>query len=53
MKEIKSLKNQIIQLARRLNTQKGRIESCKYLIEGFEAIDWALQAGIDIEKKFC
>jgi RNA methyltransferase, TrmH family len=49
MQEIKSLKNEIIQLARNLNTKKGRIQSNKYLIEGFEAIDWALQAGVDID----
>lgn len=47
--EIKSLKDDRIQLARSLTSLKHRQETGKFLIEGFEAIEWALQAGIEIE----
>jgi hypothetical protein len=36
--EITSLKDNRIQLARSLNTLKGRLENGKFLIEGNEAI---------------
>ncbi len=49
MKEIKSLKDSRIQLAQQLSTRKGRIESGKFLIEGLEAIQWALEADISID----
>lgn len=47
--EITSLKDDKIQLAKSLNTQKGRIEKEKCLIEGLEAIDWAIESGIKID----
>jgi hypothetical protein len=45
LQEITSVKDNRIQLARSLNTLKGRLESGKFLIEGNEAIDWALNSG--------
>lgn len=45
-KEILSLKDERIQLARSLNSQKGRIGKGKFLIEGTEAIDWAINSEI-------
>ncbi len=47
--EITSLKDDRIQLAKSLSSLKGRIDSGKFLIEGFEAIEWAINAGIRID----
>lgn len=49
IKEIVSLKDERIQLARSLNSQKGRIEKGKFLIEGTEAIDWAIDSEIVLD----
>lgn len=46
---ITSLKDDKIQLAKSLNCQKGRIENRKFLIEGLEAIDWAIESDIKID----
>ncbi len=47
--EITSLKDDKIQLAKSLNCLKGRTENRKFLIEGLEAVDWAIDSGIDID----
>ena len=49
IKEITSLKDNKIQLAKSLNCQRGRIENRKFLIEGLEAIDWAIESDIKID----
>ncbi len=49
IKEITSLKDDKIQLAKSVNCQKGRIEKGKFLIEGLEAIDWAIESDIKID----
>ncbi len=49
IKEITSLKDNKIQLAKSVNCQKGRIEKGKFLIEGLEAIDWAIESDIKID----
>jgi RNA methyltransferase, TrmH family len=49
IEEIKSLKHEKIQLARKLNSQKGREQLGKFLAEGFEAVEWALKAGKRID----
>lgn len=49
IREITSLKDEKIQLAKSLSSSKGRIDSGKFLIEGFEAIDWAINSGIRID----
>ncbi len=49
IEEITSLKDENIQLAKSINCQKGRIENNKFLIEGFEAIDWAIESKISID----
>jgi TrmH family RNA methyltransferase len=49
IQEITSLKDEKIQLAKSLSSAKGRIDSGKFLIEGFEAIDWAINSGIRID----
>lgn len=49
MEEIKSLKDQKIQLAKSLNSLKGRVEIGKFLIEGSNAIDWAIDSGVEID----
>lgn len=49
IQEISSLKDEKIQLAKSLNSLKERIVSCKFLIEGFEAIEWAINSGIKID----
>jgi RNA methyltransferase, TrmH family len=49
IQEITSLKDDKIQLAKSLNSLKGRTDSGKFLIEGFEAIEWSLNAGIRID----
>jgi len=50
--EIKSLKDDKIQLAKSINCQKGRIEKGKFLIEGLEVIDWAIESNIKIDFVF-
>lgn len=52
IQEITSLKDDKIQLAKSLNSLKGRIDNAKFLIEGFEAIEWAIHAGIQIDFIF-
>jgi RNA methyltransferase, TrmH family len=52
LKEITSLKDDKIQLARSLNSLAGRKKSGKFLIEGIEALDWAIDAGVKIEFIF-
>ena len=47
--EITSLKDDKIQLAKSLNSIKGRMATGKFLIEGVEAIGWALDAEINID----
>lgn len=49
IEEITSLKDERIQLAKSVNSQKGRIEKQKFLIEGFEAIDWAIDSKINLD----
>ncbi len=49
IKEIVSLKDDRIQLARSLNSLKVRIEKDKFLIEGKEAIEWAIDSDIAID----
>jgi RNA methyltransferase, TrmH family len=49
IEEITSLKDDRIQLAKSVNSQKGRIEKGKFLIEGLEAIDWAIDSGIKLD----
>jgi RNA methyltransferase, TrmH family len=49
IQEIISLKDEKIQLAKSLSSLKGRIDSGKFLIEGFEAIEWAIHSGISID----
>lgn len=49
IQEITSLKDEKIQLAKSLSSSKGRIDSGKFLIEGFEAIEWAINSGIRID----
>jgi len=49
IEDITSLKDDKIQLAKSLNCQKGRIENRKFLIEGLEAIDWAIESDIKID----
>lgn len=49
IEEITSLKDDKIQLAKSLNCQKGRIENKKFLIEGLEAIDWAIESDMKID----
>lgn len=49
IEEITSLKDERIQLAKSVNSQKGRIEKKKFLIEGLEAIDWAIDSGIELD----
>lgn len=49
IQEITSLKDDKIQLAKKLNSLKGRMDSGKFLIEGFEAVEWSLDAGIKID----
>lgn len=49
IEEITSLKDERIQLAKSVNSQKGRIEKQKFLIEGLEAIDWAIDSGIELD----
>jgi TrmH family RNA methyltransferase len=46
---IKSLKDSRIQLARELNSSKGRAKSNKFLIEGSESILWAIESGVAID----
>jgi RNA methyltransferase, TrmH family len=43
--EINSLKDEKIQIARNLNTFKGRIGSGLFLIESQEALNWAIESG--------
>ena len=52
MQEIRSLKDERIQFARSLSTAKGRIAQRRFLIEGAEALQWALDAGVRIESLF-
>ena len=47
--EITSLKDKRIQNAKELSSLKGRLNSGKILIEGFEAITWAIQSGIELD----
>lgn len=49
IEEITSLKDERIQLAKSVNSQKGRIEKQKFLIEGVEAIDWAIDSEIRLD----
>lgn len=49
IEEITSLKDERIQLAKSVNSQKGRIEKQKFLIEGLEAIDWAIDSEIKLD----
>ena len=49
IQEITSLKDDKIQLAKSLSSSKGRIDSGKFLIEGNEAIEWAINSGIKID----
>ena len=49
IEEITSLKDERIQLAKSVNSQKGRIEKQKFLIEGIEAIDWAIDSEIKLD----
>ena len=49
IEEITSLKDDRIQLAKSVNSLKGRIVKQKFLIEGFEAIDWAIESGIELD----
>lgn len=49
IEEIASLKDERIQLAKSVNSQKGRIEKQKFLIEGLEAIDWAIDSGVKLD----
>ena len=50
--EIRSLKDERIQLAKSLNSSKGRIAQRKFLIEGQEALQWALDAGVLLDFIF-
>jgi hypothetical protein len=52
IQEITSLKDDKIQLAKSLNFLKGRTDKAKFLIEGFETIEWAIHAGIQIDFIF-
>jgi hypothetical protein len=52
IQEITSLKDDKIQLGKSLNSLKGRTDKAKFLIEGFEAIEWAIHAGIQIDFIF-
>jgi len=52
MEKITSLKDVRIQSARSLNSRNGRISSGKFLIEGSEAIDWAIGAGVRLDCIF-
>jgi RNA methyltransferase, TrmH family len=47
--ELTSLKDKKIQLAKSLSSLKGRMGNKKILIEGFEAIEWAVNSGIEID----
>jgi TrmH family RNA methyltransferase len=47
--EITSLKDEHIQFAKGLNTLKGRLSGQKILIEGIEAINWAIQSNVEID----
>ena len=49
IEEITSLKDSKIQLAKSLSSLKGRNENKKFLIEGLEAIKWALDSGVQID----
>ncbi|MBN2038503.1 MAG: hypothetical protein JW864_00575 [Spirochaetes bacterium] len=49
IEEITSLKNELIQSAKSLSTLSGRISAGKFLIEGSEAINWAITSGITID----
>lgn len=51
--ELTSLKDDKIQLARLLSTQKGRIKTGKFLLEGKEAVNWAISAGITLDYVLC
>jgi TrmH family RNA methyltransferase len=52
MEQITSIKDERIQLARSLSSLKGRLESRKFLIEGTEALKWALEANIKVDCVF-
>jgi RNA methyltransferase, TrmH family len=49
IQEIYSLKDEKIQLAKKLNSLRGRIENGKFLIEGIEALEWAIEEGVKID----
>jgi RNA methyltransferase, TrmH family len=49
VRTITSLKAKEIQFARSLNTAKGRIAQKKFLIEGVEALRWALDAAVEVQ----
>ncbi len=49
IEEIHSLKDEKVQLAKAVNGKKGRIETGKCLIEGPEAIDWAIESGMVLD----
>lgn len=49
LQEITSLKDDKIQLAKSLSSSKGRIDSGKFLIEGNDAIKWAINSGVKID----
>lgn len=52
IQEITSLKDDRIQFAKSLNTLKGRINTNKFLIEGDEALEWAINSGVKIDFIF-
>ncbi len=52
MKQITSLKDERVQLAKSVKGLKGRIKYKKFLIEGREALEWAAHAGIALEFVF-
>ncbi|MFA8433954.1 MAG: TrmH family RNA methyltransferase [Marinifilaceae bacterium] len=49
IQEITSLKDEKIQFAKSLSSLKGRLNSGKFLIEGVEAIEWAIESGVELD----
>ena len=50
--EISTIKDERIVMARELSTSSGRLKNKKILLEGKQIINWALQAGKEIEHVF-
>ncbi len=49
MEIIGSIKDERIVLARALTSRRGRDEYSRMLLHGEQILDWAIQAGIEIE----